>query len=420
MAAPPALARMQNLTALVASYLRPWQRHGVSQALVDEAHLRWADYRDRDWGKFVPLGRANNRLLRVNILAGRLHYYTCTSERASPKRYARERIALELLQAALKAHAPLPDVDLVLSISDRPTVPRALSGSTPPLVFAYARTGRHLSVPFPPVTFAPGHWASLHRQLGSYPPLERRNPQVLWRGSCNSLCDGRQCTAQHDAHLLDRRALLVAGARCPALADVGITKRHKHCGGFAPKEAVAMRDHAAYAYLAHVDGNGFSGRLDELLTLGGVLLKQDSPFEAFYYPLLTRGVHYSPLRRDLSDLCATAAALRADPRRAAALAAAAAGFVRDVLAPDAVLAYVAALLRGYAALQRFTPRLHPRAVPWVPAEATLEARAGPSKGRRPPWRAGSRAAGGCSTRLCCRRHPRACTNASASTRRLQL
>ena len=143
MAAPPALARMQNLTALVASYLRPWQRHGVSQALVDEAHLRWADYRDRDWGKFVPLGRANNRLLRVNILAGRLHYYTCTSERASPKRYARERIALELLQAALKAHAPLPDVDLVLSISDRPTVPRALSGSTPPLVFAYARTGRH-------------------------------------------------------------------------------------------------------------------------------------------------------------------------------------------------------------------------------------------------------------------------------------
>ena len=198
---------MQNLTALVASYLRPWQRHGVSQALVDEAHLRWADYRDRDWGKFVPLGRANNRLLRVNILAGRLHYYTCTSERASPKRYARERIALELLQAALKAHAPLPDVDLVLSISDRPTVPRALSGSTPPLVFAYARTGRHLSVPFPPVTFAPGHWASLHRQLGSYPLLERRKPQVLWRGSCNSLCDGRQCTAQHDAHLLDRRAL---------------------------------------------------------------------------------------------------------------------------------------------------------------------------------------------------------------------
>lgn len=405
---------MENLTALAASYLRPWQLHGVSQALVDEAHLRWADYRDRDWGKFVPLGRANNRLLRVNILAGRLHYYTCTSERASPKRYARERIALELLQTVLDAHAPLPDVDLVLSISDRPTVPRALTGGTPPLVFAYARTGRHLSVPFPPVTFAPRHWASLHGRLGSYPPLERRKPQVLWRGSCNSLCDGRQCTAQHDAHLLDRRALLVAGARCPALADVGVTKRHKHCAGFAPKEAVAMRGHAAYAYLAHVDGNGFSGRLDELLTLGGVLLKQDSPFEAFYYPLLQSGVHYAPLRRDLSDLCATAAALRADPRRAAALAAAAAGFVRDVLAPDAVLAYVAALLRGYAALQRFTPRLHPKATPWVPAEATLGAR----KGRRTPRRVGSRAAGGCTTSLCCRRHPRACTmNASASARR---
>ena len=399
---------VSNLSGLAASYLRPWQLYGVSQALVDEAHLRWADYRDRDWGKFVPLGRTNNRLLRVNILAGRLHYYTCTSARASPKRYARERIVLELLQAVLDAHAPLPDVDLVLSISDRPTVPRALAGSTPPLVFAYARTGQHLSVPFPPVTFAPRHWASLHGRLGSYPPLERRKPQVLWRGSCNSLCDGRHCTMQHDAHLLHRRALLIAGARCPALANVGVTKRHKHCGGFEPKAAVAMRGHAAYAYVAHVDGNGFSGRLDELLTLGGVLLKQDSPFEAFYYPLLASGVHYAPLRRDLSDLCATAAALRADPRRAAALAAAASRFARDVLTPEAVLAYVAALLQGYAALQRFTPRLHPRATPWAPAEAMLGAR----MGRRPPWRAGSRAAGGCITSLCCRRHPKACMNVS--------
>ena len=140
------------------------------------------------------------------------------------------------------------------------------------------------------------------------------------------------------------------------------------------------------------------------------LLTQDSPFEAFYYPLLQRGVHYAPLQRDLSDLCATAAALHADPRRAAALAAAATRFARDVLAPEAVLAYVAALLRGYAALQRFTPRLHPASTPWAPAEALLEARVG----RRLPRRTGARATGGCTTHFCCRRHPKACMrNASA-------
>ena len=232
---------VDDLLALATAYLRPWQSHGVSQAMVDAAHLRWADYRDGEWGKFVPMGQASNRLLRVNILDGRLHYYTCTSEKASPKRYNREQVVLQLLQEVLDAHGPLPDIDMVLSISDRPTVPRALVRGKPPLVFAYARTERHYSVPFPPVTFAPRHWAALHGRIGSYPPLSARVNAALWRGSCNSLCDGRQCSARHDAHLLHRRALLVAGAKCPSLVDVGITKRHKNCGGFAAKPPVRRR-----------------------------------------------------------------------------------------------------------------------------------------------------------------------------------
>ena len=125
--------------------------------------------------------------------------------------------------------------------------------------------------------------------------------------------------------------------------------------------------HAAYAYVAHVDGNGFSGapdivqsapsvllplrmagerpncdlrrstpraaclsqhlsaayfvgasgRLDELLTLGAAVLKQDSPFYAYYYPLLKRGVHFEPVSRNLSDLCSKVGALLAGIRSGA-------------------------------------------------------------------------------------------------------
>ena len=39
------------------------------------------------------------------------------------------------------------------------------------------------------------------------------------------------------------------------------------------------------------------------LPLPSTPFAQDSPFEAFYYPLLRRGVHYLPLRRNLSDVC---------------------------------------------------------------------------------------------------------------------
>jgi len=451
-----ALNATSPLLALAVDYLRPWSsRGGVSLAMVDDAHLRWADYRDPDWGKFVPPREAHNRLLRVNILGGRLYYYTCTSEKHSPKRYARELALLELIDAAIAAHGAPPDVDLVLSISDRPTVPRAAAGDSPPLVFAYSTSPYHHAVPFPPVTFAPRRWAALHRKLGTHPPLAEREQRALWRGTCNSLCDGRQppCSARRrrDAALMHRRMLLDAAARCPKLADVGIVKPHKNCAGFAQRQPVPMRRHAEFAFVAHVDGNGFSGRLDELLTLGGVVLKQASPFSAFYYPLLRPGVHYAPLHRNGSDLCAAIAALRSDPPRAAAIAAAATSLARAVLSPASVLAYVSALLRGYATLQRFTPRRHPHAKPWRPPRqwpsdyglrqanagaagdgASAAAAAGQAEGggrrraqhlrpaRGPTLAHAQDEAGACSSLGCCRRHPKAagCTRRRGAYKRL--
>ena len=232
-----------RLDALAAAYLQPWSSSGVSQALVDEAHLKWADYRDRQWGSYVPLGTSHNRLLRVNVIGNKLYFYTCAG-RHSKNRLARQRAALELLQTVLDAHA-VPDVDFVLGISDRPTIPRAATASRapPPLAFAYVATAAHHSVPWPSVSFAPRRWRQLYDggAGAAAPPLSARRQRALWRGSCNSLCDGRQCSARHDAHLLHRRALLVAGAKCPSLVDVGITKRHKNCGGFAAKPPVRRR-----------------------------------------------------------------------------------------------------------------------------------------------------------------------------------
>ena len=172
----------------------------------------------------------------------------------------------------------------------------------------------------------------------------------------------------------------------------------------------------------HVDGNGFSGRLDELLTLGGAVLKQDSPFAAYYYPLLRRGVHYEPLARNLSDVCSASAALLSDlPGRAHKLASAASRFARRFLSPEAVAQYVVALLRQYAYLQRFVPSLHPQAVPW--REDRQRSGGGGAGQRRSGHgsgavtgavqfqRSGSGAsvAAACSSPACCQRHPKACT-----------
>ena len=268
---PPTVA----LDRLAAAYLAPFANITLSQ--LDDAHLRWADYRDAEWGAYVPPGEYHNRLLRINILGGRLHYVNCAGSR-SVRRLTRQATALRLIAHTLAAH-DVPDVDLVVSLSDRPTVPRRAvpTGLPPPPVFGYARTPAHHAIPFPPVSFDPLRWPALHGGLTARPPLASRAPVAIWRGACNSLCDGmrdRRCAPPRDLPLLHRYALLRAAARCPRLADVGVTSAHRHCPGARPKPALPMGEHARFAFLLHVDGNGFSGRLDELLTLGGVVLKQ--------------------------------------------------------------------------------------------------------------------------------------------------
>ena len=458
-----------TLAALASSFLEPW-RGGVAESDVDEAHLRWADYRDPQWGGYVPLGEARNRLLRVNIIDGKLHFVNSVGSK-SLRRATRQRAVLRLLQTTLNAYS-LPDVDFVLSVSDRPTVPKRafeaahshirshgrstgrdggqseLPGAhrrTPPPVFGYASTRSHYTLPFPPVSFDPARWPRLHARIGSHPPLAARARTALWRGTCNSLCDmmaSRRCKLPRDVNLLPRLQLLTASARCPRACDVGVTSAHKNCATFAPKAAVPMTAHAQHALLLHVDGNGFSGRLDELLTLGGAVLKQDSPFYAYYYPLLHRGVHFEPLHRNLSDLCAKTQALitgleqasgtvRVDSvldegqsrrSRAADLAHASTLFAQRYLSPDAVHVYVAELLRQYAALQRFKPRLNPQAIRWKEPSGSSQAlsvasdRRARGRGRREIGQASSGAKGmlsyssacGAQDASCCRRHPKAC------------
>jgi hypothetical protein len=292
----------------------------------------------------------------------------------------------------------------------------------------------------------------------------------------------RACSQPRDRALVSRHALLQTAARCPSATDVALTAPHKSCPGARVMPPLSMPEHARHALLLHVDGNGFSGRLDELLTLGGAVLKQASPFEiliiitelliiitvlkqaspfeAFYYPLLRPGVHYAPVptqpsllvpasaesaarhaavliwqvRANLSDVCATAAALGGSSFRSSGdgggalssteeLAANAERLARAYLSPTAVAEYTASLLRQYAELQHFTPRRHPNAVPW---RGSAEEAAGTGA---PMGRQGAAAAGaerGASSRAgqqsprrevcaagdarCCRRHPRACAS----------
>ena len=308
-----------RLDALAAAYLQPWSSSGVSQALVDEAHLKWADYRDRQWGSYVPLGTSHNRLLRVNVIGNKLYFYTCAG-RHSKRRLARQRAALELLQTVLDART-VPDVDFVLGISDHydsrgDGVARAAA--------ARVRVRRDGGAPQcrGRRSRSPRHWRQLYDGAGAAAPRSARRQRALWRGSCNSLCDeGGRLRLAEDRALSPRRA---APRRqpLPGKTDVGLAASPTTAALLfaSPTAAGAVEPLRLPAPRRR---QRLLGPPRGALTLGGVILKQ--------HRRSTRGTAVpGPAAFSLAGAnasgapsCATRCARYADAARAERLAAAA-------------------------------------------------------------------------------------------------
>jgi len=58
--------------------------------------------------------------------------------------------------------------------------------------------------------------------------------------------------------------------------------------------AVSMPEHANHKFVLHLDGNSCSNRLQQLLLLGSVVLKQNSYYWEYYYSGMRPFVHYVP------------------------------------------------------------------------------------------------------------------------------
>ena len=126
----------------------------------------------------------------------------------------------------------------------------------------------------------------------------------------------------------------------------------------------AIGDHAKFKWLLSLEGHSYwSFRLRQLAHLGSAVLHQDLPCHEWWHAALRPYEHYVPLARDLSDLRAALRALRRHDGAAARMGARLQRLAPKILGQAAVVAHVRRLLEGLAALQTYTPRLHPDAVP---------------------------------------------------------
>lgn len=113
---------------------------------------------------------------------------------------------------------------------------------------------------------------------------------------------------------------------------------------------IPMAQYVRYKYLMHIDGNTSSERLRYLLAFNSVVIKTDSPWYEFYYPLLKPLEHYVPIKPELDDLMDTIHALEANPHVAQHIAENGVQFVKEKLRYQNVLQYVAEILLKYADL----------------------------------------------------------------------
>ncbi|KXZ53151.1 hypothetical protein GPECTOR_7g1043 [Gonium pectorale] len=183
-------------------------------------------------------------------------------------------------------------------------------------------------------------------------PWERRLPKAFAAGTAYHRHQGVPATTRawdgkHAGEKVENVRLEFSAYTESELRHPGIL----YSGGHTP-----IAEWVNYRMVMHMDGISCSSRLPQLLTLGSVVLREVSGYQAFFDKLLQKFVHYVPFwaHRPREVLWAYNW-VNSNTEAAQRVAAAGAAFAREYLNRQAVECYWLLLLQQYARLQRFAP-----------------------------------------------------------------
>ena len=195
-------------------------------------------------------------------------------------------------------------------------------------ILSMVTTDKNADIPFPTME----DWARVsHQEDGklfapdfrSYnldvapTPWEKKRPTAVFRGAstgCGVTVDTNpRLKVAHMSHVdrgrvEDGVALLDAGITKWNCRPRKITKQH-HLQvidpsrmGFPLASFLTPREQGQYKYIINVDGHVSAFRLSLELSMGSVVLLQESKYRVWFRKYLKEYVHYVPVKEDLSDL----------------------------------------------------------------------------------------------------------------------
>ncbi|KAG2495878.1 hypothetical protein HYH03_006116 [Edaphochlamys debaryana] len=387
---------------------------------------------DRMYGKWRNNTEWEKKSLGVAFLGGTPYLTTETNNLNKNPYHRRNLVAyLALLRALGRVFGPaIPNTEFLISTGDEPWILAADYGpdNPPPPVLRYCKSDSFADVLVPDMHFFTKNysrtmlgsiravnrdwpWARRSAELfGRFTPYDRtvhaQAPELYKRGAngtelcvAHPHCPEPPCHAGGSAgagphkHAHAHPDPHAADPHAPAHASsvwLSCRVREHFLDEWAPgAEAAgaaldakshhfhAMSHHARFKWLLNLDGVACSSRLEQLLALGGMVVKEESGYRSFYYPLLRPNEHYVPFwLKGPEEVLAVMDWAAAHDVEAAAIAAAGQRFVGHYLRPHALMCYWFTLLKEMGPLMRFTPgpQAAARAYPhWRPVEGFMAA-----------------------------------------------
>ena len=260
--------------------------------------------------------------------------------------YSRHLAVLHALHRALVTSPhPLPNIEFTFSSDDK---------LPPQAQWAFAKKPSDRQTWLMPDF---GFWSWPETKVGSYMEVQRKAiemegapenptgkvwrwedkiPKVLWRGAIMGL---------------KLREQLVKTAKGKDWSDVKALDWHDEAS--TSNDLKSMAEHCQYKYLAHTEGNSYSGRLKYLQNCRSVIVAHPLEWHQHFSPLLDPKLgpdqNYVEVKKDFSDLGETIENLERDGERAKRIADTSVRVFRErYLTPAAEACYWRRLVKKWA------------------------------------------------------------------------
>ena len=269
---------------------------------------------------------------------------------------------LSVYQRAL-SEFDLPNVEFVLNCADMPVAERGTLGPLPVLSYDVNHLDFH-DIATPCWSVLSGHYNQINDENQNATLTWKQKKDVaFFRGSTT----GGFYTKENWQEMPRTRivsACRAEGSHCDAMftgfpqCEAETAQIIENALGKAPM--VHEKDYAHYKYNILVDGNGApASRAVQSVFTNTLLLKVESPFSEFFYPLMQPYVHYLPVSYNATDLLEKVSWARENDERARRMAEELLSFGKRHLSSSAVNEYVHQLLLALAPLFETPPSSPP-------------------------------------------------------------